>query len=111
MADPTSVFFLTLLCLCTVRGDHHDGNSNDDLDRRLGDLFWTVFVLAVFGFFIYLVCSYMPSDPPPPPSHCKREDSVINVRILNLPELLHSSGSQSNSSHGRAFPPQSGASA
>jgi hypothetical protein len=104
MADGknTLLMVMTLLCLSpAIRGDHL--TDNNDLNIRLGDLFWTVFILSVFGFFIYLVCAYAVSEPPPPPSSShRREESVVNVRILNLPELLN----PGQSSHGRAFPPQ-----
>ena len=90
-----------LLCICSAAMGDHD-HDNLDLDLRLGNLFWVVFILSVSGFFVYLVCTYAPFDQPPPASHSKREDCVVNVRILNLPELTN----QWSNSHGRTFSPQ-----
>lgn len=108
MANRTMLCVLIILLhMCSeTLGDHRkdddDKHSNVDLDHRLGDLFWTVFILAIFGFFIYLVCSYIGPEPPPQTCtpHQRREESVVNVRITNLAELLHTNG--------RALPPQSG---
>jgi hypothetical protein len=79
-----------------------------DVDYHLGHMFWVIFIVAVIGFFVYLFCSYMPLEAPPPPVYHRvpPEENVVSVRILNLPELLRQC-----QQHGRAFSPQSDASA
>ena len=77
-----------------------------DMDYHLGRMFWAIFIAAVLGFFVYLFCSYMPPDAPPPPPVYHRvspEENVVNVRILNLPQLLRQCQQTTN---GGAFPPE-----
>jgi hypothetical protein len=87
MSEPQIAFLLlAILCPSVTATLEISG----DLDNQLGRLFWMVFIMMVFGFFIYLFCTYPAPDPPPPRRQSER--NVVNVRILNLQDLLKSNG-------------------
>ena len=96
---------ITMLLACSASPVAAHLEITGDVDHQLGRLFWAVFVLSVVGFFIYLFCTYPASEPPPPRQTRQPEESVVNVRLLNLPDLLKLL--RPNNSDGRPFSSQS----
>ena len=98
--------FLIMMLLCASPVAAHLEISGD-VDYHLDRLFWVVFVMSVVGFFIYLFCTYQASEPPPPPRR-QPEESVVNVLLLNLPDLLkllHPNNSDGRPFYSQSYPP------